>query len=93
MHRVDKASRLQVYRKAVDAAWDAVVLNTPTATRLSAVEVLGQATLWDLQQVFSRGQDDDNSGLTAGFLDGPSHQRLVRGRNPRHRGVFLGRCV
>ena len=36
-----------------------------------------------LQQVFSRG-------LTPGFLEGSRHQRLVQGRSPRHRGVFVG---
>ena len=42
------------------------------------------------QQVFSRGQDTEHKGLTPGFLEGPVHQRLVRGRAPRHRGVLLG---
>jgi len=40
----------------------------------------------ELHQVFSRG-------LTAGWLDGPRHQRLVAGRFPRHRGVRVGRVV
>ncbi len=39
-----------------------------------------------LQQVFSRG-------LTPGFLEGPMHQRLVRGRSPGHRGVRVGTVV
>jgi hypothetical protein len=43
-----------------------------------------------LQQLFARGQDADYGGLTPGFLEGPQHQMLVRGRNPRHRGVCLG---
>ncbi|EFJ50364.1 hypothetical protein VOLCADRAFT_116887 [Volvox carteri f. nagariensis] len=42
-------------------------------------------------QVFARGQDGDHRGLTPGFLEGVRHQRLVRGRAPRHRGVYLGR--
>jgi len=37
----------------------------------------------DLAQIFSRG-------LTPGFLDGVQHQRLVEGRSPRHRGVWMG---
>jgi hypothetical protein len=41
-------------------------------------------------QVFARGQDLEYGGLTPGFLEGPQHQRLVRGRNPRHRGVLVG---
>ena len=44
-------------------------------------------------QVFARGQDEEQRGLTPGFLEGPQHQRLVRGRAPRHRGVLAGRVV
>ncbi len=44
----------------------------------------------ELQQVFARGQDGGHGGLTPGFLEGSQHQRLVRGRSPRHRGNFLG---
>lgn len=40
----------------------------------------------DLAQTFSRG-------FTPGFLDGVNHQRLVRGRFPKSRGVRLGRVV
>lgn len=44
-------------------------------------------------QVFARGQDgsEQGRGLTPGFLEGSFHQRLVRGRSPRHRGNFIGR--
>ena len=37
----------------------------------------------DLAQTFSRG-------LTPGFLDGINHQKLVRGRFPKSRGIHLG---
>jgi putative protease len=37
----------------------------------------------DLEQSFSRG-------LSHGFLGGVNHQKLVEGRNPKKRGVFLG---
>jgi U32 family peptidase len=37
----------------------------------------------DLQQTFSRG-------FTPGFLEGPNHQRLVQGRFPKSRGLFVG---
>jgi len=47
---------------------------------------LDAETRRDLQQVFSRG-------LTPGFLDGPRHQRLVRGRFPKHRGLRVGRVT
>ncbi|KAJ9533871.1 hypothetical protein QJQ45_026959, partial [Haematococcus lacustris] len=39
------------------------------------------------------GQDGEHRGLTPGFLEGPQHQHLVRGRAPRHRGVYAGRVV
>lgn len=40
----------------------------------------------DLAQTFSRG-------FVPGFLEGVNHQRLVRGRFPKSRGVRLGRVV
>src|SRR5947208_3050013 len=40
----------------------------------------------DLAQTFSRG-------FTPGFLEGVNHQRLVRGRFPKSRGVRLGTVV
>ncbi|MBM3982219.1 MAG: U32 family peptidase [Planctomycetes bacterium] len=40
----------------------------------------------DLAQTFSRG-------LTPGFLEGNDHQKLVRGRFPKSRGVRLGKVV
>lgn len=40
----------------------------------------------DLAQTFSRG-------LTPGFLDGVNHQKLVRGRFPKSRGIRVGRVV
>jgi U32 family peptidase len=62
-----------------------------TATYRRAVDAALAGTPWapseeelvELQQVFSRG-------LTPGFLEGPKHQRLVRGRFPKHRGVRMG---
>jgi putative protease len=40
----------------------------------------------DLAQTFSRG-------LTPGFLEGVNHQKLVRGRFPKSRGIRLGSVV
>ncbi len=40
----------------------------------------------DLAQTFSRG-------LTPGFLDGVNHQKLVRGRFPKSRGIRIGRVA
>lgn len=57
----------------------------------SPTAVLPPELLRNLAQVFSRGQDDTFNGLTPGFLEGSKHQRLVRGRAPRHRGLCLGR--
>lgn len=94
------AATTAIYRRAVDAAWEALTAGSSSAAGdaqedAAAVAEAGrlrlQAAEWrDLQQVFARGQDASNSGLTPGFLEGSRHQRLVRGRNPRHRGTFLG---
>ncbi|GLC64650.1 Peptidase U32 [Pleodorina starrii] len=107
----------QVYRRAVDAAWEELTAphtRTRTAAGARAAETeadvgggssgggdaaaaaaravaLTEQQRWDLEQVFARGQDGAHRGLTPGFLEGVRHQRLVRGRAPRHRGVFLGR--
>ncbi len=43
--------------------------------------------------MFARGQDEQHRGLTPGFLAGVRHQDLVRGRAPRHRGLYLGKVV
>lgn len=76
----------QAYRKAVDAAWEAM----ETGREVQRSELLSKEQRLELAQVFARGQDADYDGLTHGFLDGPRHQGLVRGRAPRHRGVLLG---
>ena len=55
--------------------------------------VFSEAERRDLHQVFARGQDGNHFGLTTGFLEGPKHQSLVRGRAPRHRGVFVGEIL
>ncbi len=53
--------------------------------------VIDRDTRRGLAQIFSRGQDERHDGLTPGFLLGSRHQELVIGRNPRHRGLHLGR--
>ncbi|CAE7904009.1 unnamed protein product [Symbiodinium sp. KB8] len=80
------------YRQAIDRAWepdacDAPRLEGPGAELLETPEV----TRASLAQVFARGQDSENDGLSPGFLEGPKHQRLVRGLAPKHRGVLVGR--
>ena len=81
------AATVTAYRTALDQIW--VDLNAgidvadayPLATRQRR----------ELAQTFSRGQQATADGLTPGFLEGPRHQSLVIGRNPRHRGLFVGK--
>jgi hypothetical protein len=83
---------------AVDATMTVVDEKTLRDQRASSsstgavLTVVDEKTRRDLQQVFARGQDQEHTGLTPGFLDGPRHQRLVQGKQARHRGVCLGRC-
>lgn len=79
-------STVRAYREALDKAWQDHLDGKP-ATFLMPIE---KSTRRKLAQVFSRGQDLDSDGLTAGFLEGPHHQSLVIGRSPRHRGLYLG---
>lgn len=76
----------RAYREAVDEAWRVLHGN-----RSEVFHGPDEAMRRNLKQVFSRGQDEDFDGLSAGFLKGVQHQSLVRGRNPRHRGILVGR--
>ncbi|KAG8459128.1 hypothetical protein KFE25_002535 [Diacronema lutheri] len=96
----------RAYRAAVDTAWaqqqgDAHV--APPATGGADGEATADASAeravtlddWtpsraELAQLFARAQDESHDGLSSGFLRGPAHQQLVRGRTPGHRGVFVG---
>lgn len=82
----------RAYRNAVDEAWKqyCIKYEIPIGTRrrLAMTESVSRQ---ELAQVFSRGQDESNNGLSPGFFEGSLHQRLVRGRSPRHRGVHIGR--
>ncbi len=78
-------STISAYRYAVDRAWDAHLSQNPLKDTEPAEEQRRR-----LAQVFSRGQGKHADGLTPGFLNGPHHQELVIGRNPRHRGLYLG---
>jgi U32 family peptidase len=87
------AMTTRVYREAVNAAWNEYICSTSSNTAANSTlpkYKLDNISKLELQQVFARGQDSQFSGLTSGFLEGPQHQMLVRGRAPRHRGVFLG---
>ena len=78
-------STISAYREAVDRAWDAHLSQNPLKDTEPSQEQRRR-----LAQVFSRGQGKHADGLTPGFLHGPHHQELVIGRNPRHRGLYLG---
>jgi len=89
----------KAYRAAVDEAWAEIERrglqegSTPEGMRQVQEQFAGpdEATRKELKQVFSRGQDEEHDGLSAGFLLGVRHQELVRGRSPRHRGLLVGR--
>jgi len=91
------AATTRSYRLAIDEAWDAIASENPGKLRRTPRRILSSpdegVSRRDLQHVFARGQDEDHDGLTPGFFDGPRHQRLVRGRSPRHRGLHVGRVA
>jgi len=89
------AATTRAYRNAVDEAWEELTTKDQNVAASSS-KVLSseeQVTKQELQQLFSRGQDEEYGGLTSGFLEGTQHQVVVRGRSPRHRGVHVGRVV
>lgn len=73
------------YREALDRIWSGIHDSPDTGDY-----TLDNARRRQLAQVFSRGQDASSDGLTPGFLLGPRHQSLVLGRNPKHRGLYIG---
>lgn len=83
------AMTTKVYRNAVDTAWSAI-----EGDKSIDRDELCSPDMWDNMRVtFARAQDDRYGGLTHGFLSGSQHQSLVRGRSPRHRGLFIGSVV
>ncbi|CAK9053502.1 unnamed protein product, partial [Durusdinium trenchii] len=80
------------YRQAIDRAWPDDAGGAANAFGLAGAQLLGDARTarTALAQLFARGQDEEHDGLSPGFLEGPKHQRLVRGKAPKHRGVLLG---
>ncbi len=92
------AATTRAYRQAIDDAWNKVLEERSDAARSSPPRRMLSSpddgvSRSDLTHVFARGQDEDHDGLTPGFFEGPQHQRLVRGRSPRHRGVHVGRVA
>ena len=95
------AATTRAYRQAIDAVWDKLMKEHEgtenSSSRLPRRRILSSpdesVSRSDLTHVFARGQDEVHDGLTPGFFDGPQHQRLVRGRSPRHRGMHVGRVL
>ena len=92
------AATTRAYRNAVDAAWDKIVKERGdevgiASGRARALESFESVSKQELAQIFSRGQDESNDGLTPGFFEGSQHQMLVRGRSPRNRGIHVGRVA
>ncbi len=65
---------------------DAEYVALTTRAYREAVDGIPQNRKPELEQVYSRG-------LGAHFLTGVNHQKVVRGRAPRHRGVLLGKVT
>ncbi|KAL9186624.1 hypothetical protein ACHAXT_005862 [Thalassiosira profunda] len=90
------AATTRAYRQAIDSSWQKVMQekgDSSTSPERILSSPKEHVTRSDLTHVFARGQDETHDGLTPGFFEGPQHQRLVRGRSPRHRGVHVGRVV
>ena len=47
----------------------------------------------DTREAMARMALTYSRGFTPGFLAGPNHQRLVEGRFPKHRGLYVGRVL
>ena len=92
------AATTRAYRNAVDSAWQKITEERGgdgegAMDRMRALESHETVSKQELAQLFSRGQDESNDGLSPGFFEGSQHQMLVRGRSPRHRGIHVGRVV
>jgi len=90
------AATTRAYRNKVDEVWDKITKERGGEKSMSRKRILEskeEVTISELAQLFSRGQDATHNGLTPGFFEGSQHQRLVRGRNPRHRGVYCGEVM
>ncbi len=97
------AATTRAYRNAVDEAWAKIQSErnsegqssqgTSIFTRSRVLESHEDVTKAELAQLFSRGQDEEHDGLSPGFFEGSLHQEIVRGRSPRHRGVYVGKVM
>lgn len=95
------AATTRAYRNAVDEVWAKIVqehkqrgtFDGKVIERTRSLDSEENVSRDELAQLFARGQDENYNGLTPGFFEGSQHQRLVRGRSPRHRGVHVGRVA
>mmetsp|Transcript_8059 Transcript_8059/g.12618 ORF Transcript_8059/g.12618 Transcript_8059/m.12618 type:complete len:964 (-) Transcript_8059:182-3073(-) len=89
------AATTRAYRNAVDLAWEKVMQERGEEVfrRKRVLDSQTIITKTELTQLFSRGQDENNDGLSSGFFEGSQHQKVVIGRSPRHRGVHIGRVA
>ena len=74
------ASVTQVYRRAIDRAWDAQLGQKEATASISTEE------RYRLEMAFSRG-------LYSGWMHGVNHQRLVHARFGKKRGALIGRII
>mmetsp|Transcript_22969 Transcript_22969/g.34839 ORF Transcript_22969/g.34839 Transcript_22969/m.34839 type:complete len:1014 (+) Transcript_22969:77-3118(+) len=89
------AATTRAYRNAVDLAWEKIMQERgeEVVNRRRVLDAQKTVTKAELTQLFARGQDEFNDGLSPGFFEGSQHQSLVIGRSPRHRGVHIGRVA
>ncbi len=85
------AATTRAYRQKVTEEWNALYPNLQESYSPPKANV--QITKAELKQMFARGQDEEHDGLSAGFFNGSTHQTLVRGNSPRHRGVHVGKII
>lgn len=78
------AAVCQVYRKAIDAAWNDLTLTNPDeSTKTLDTTKPDASDRYKLEMTFSRG-------LYSGWLHGVNHQKLVHARFGTKRGPFVG---
>mmetsp|Transcript_20948 Transcript_20948/g.30814 ORF Transcript_20948/g.30814 Transcript_20948/m.30814 type:complete len:1041 (-) Transcript_20948:80-3202(-) len=101
------AATTRAYRNAVDEVWakieeergqqESAVGSDKKVDSFMRNRILDDpsqgVTKSELAQLFSRGQDEEHDGLSPGFFEGAMHQKVVRGRSPRHRGVYAGEVM
>ena len=92
LHQVPELTRIGVATLKIEGRYkDAEYVAATTRAYRKAVDEAWAERAWsvtereelELEQVYSRG-------LGAFFLTGTDHQKVVRGRAPRHRGVWMG---